>query len=90
MDTGYISRASRALAAVTIVRQAAVNEVAVLSGAEYETTQNPLLGDAWMDMERKLWKRADVLKTYLRESWSRSTARPRIAETIAHSFRNLM
>ena len=37
MDTEYISRASRALAAMTLVRQAAANEVAVLSGAEYET-----------------------------------------------------
>ena len=37
-------------------------------------------------MERKRWKRADVLKMYLRESWSRSTARPRIAEMIAHAF----
>ena len=37
MDTKYISRASRALAAMTLVRQAAANEIAVPSGAEYET-----------------------------------------------------
>ena len=37
MDTQYISRASRALAAKTLVRQQAANEVAVHSGAEYET-----------------------------------------------------
>ena len=36
VDTEYISRASRALAAMTLVRQAAANEVAVPSGAEYE------------------------------------------------------
>ena len=43
MDTEYISRASRALAAMTLVRQAAANEVAVPSGAEYET---------WIDEHR--------------------------------------
>ena len=43
MDTECISRASRALAAVTLVRQAAPNEVAVPPGAEYET---------WIDEHR--------------------------------------
>ena len=37
MDTEYLSRASRALAAMTLVRQAAANEVTVHSGAEHET-----------------------------------------------------
>ena len=37
MGTEYISRASQALAAMTLVRQAVADEVAVLSGAEYET-----------------------------------------------------
>ena len=43
MDTEYISRASRALAAMTLVRQAAANVVAVPSGAEHET---------WIDEHR--------------------------------------
>ena len=43
MDPEYISRASRALAAMTLVRQAAANEVAVPHGAEYET---------WIDEHR--------------------------------------
>ena len=43
MDTAYISCASRALAAMTLVRQAPANEIAVPSGAEYET---------WIDEHR--------------------------------------
>ena len=43
METEYISRASRALAAMTLVRQAAASEIAVPSGAEYET---------WIDEHR--------------------------------------
>ena len=37
MDTEFISGASRALAAMTLVRQAAANEIAVPSGIEHET-----------------------------------------------------
>ena len=37
MDTEYISRASRALAAMTLVRQAAASEIAVHPGTERET-----------------------------------------------------
>ena len=36
MDTDYISRASRALAGLTLVRQAAANEIAVPSRTENE------------------------------------------------------
>ena len=48
MDTKYISRASRALAAMTMVRQAAANEVAVSSGADYETWIDDHRTDLWM------------------------------------------
>ena len=37
MGTEYTSRVSRALAAMTLVRQAAANEIGVPSGAEPET-----------------------------------------------------
>ena len=37
MGTEYTSRVSRALAAMTLVRQAAANEIGVPSGAELET-----------------------------------------------------
>ena len=43
VDIGDISRASRALAAMTLVRRAAANEIALLSGVEYET---------WIDEHR--------------------------------------
>ena len=43
MDTGCISRASRALAAMTLVIQAAASEIAVPTGAEHET---------WIDGDR--------------------------------------
>ena len=36
MDTEFISGASRALAAMTLVRQAAASEIAVPSGIEHE------------------------------------------------------
>ena len=48
MDTEYISRASRALAAMTLVRQAAANEIAVPSGAEDETWIDERRTDCWM------------------------------------------
>ena len=43
MDTEYISRASRASAAMTLARQAGANEIGVPSGAEHET---------WIDEHR--------------------------------------
>ena len=48
MDTEYIPRASRALAAMTLVRQAAANEIAVPSGAEDETWIDERRTDCWM------------------------------------------
>ena len=47
MDIAYISRASRALAAMTLVRQAAANEIGVLSGAEFETWIDRYKADYW-------------------------------------------
>ena len=47
MDTEYISRASRALAARTLVRQAAANGIGVLSGAENETWIDEHRTDYW-------------------------------------------
>ena len=47
MDTEYISLAPPALVAITLVRQAAANEIAVPSGAEYETWIDERRTDYW-------------------------------------------
>ena len=47
MDTEFISRASRALAAMTLVRPAAANEIAVSSEAEFETWIGEHRNDFW-------------------------------------------
>ena len=47
MDPEYVSRASRALAAMTVVRQAAASEIAVPSGAEHETWIDGYRADYW-------------------------------------------
>ena len=47
MDTEYISRAPRAVVAITMVRQAGANEIAVPSGAEYETWIDERRTDYW-------------------------------------------
>ena len=47
MDIEYISRASRALAAMTLVRQAAASEIAVPSVAEHETWIDGYRADYW-------------------------------------------
>ena len=46
-DTECISRASRALAAMTLVRQAAASEIAVPSGEEHETWIDGYRADYW-------------------------------------------
>ena len=50
LDTEYISRASRALAALKLVRQAAASEISVPSGIEHETwTESDKLDGCWVD-----------------------------------------
>ena len=47
IDTEYISRASRALAAVTLVLRATASGIAVHSGAVQETWINGYRADGW-------------------------------------------
>ena len=47
IDTEYISRASRALAAVTLVKRATATEIAVHSGAMQETWIDGYRADGW-------------------------------------------
>ena len=47
IDTEYISRASRALAAVTLVKRATASEIAVHSGAMQETWIHGYRADGW-------------------------------------------
>ena len=47
MGTEYTSRVSRALAAMTLVRQAAANEIGVPFGAEHETRIDGSRADCW-------------------------------------------
>ena len=47
MDLEYISRASRALAAMTLVRQAATNDIAVYSDTEHESWIDGCRADFW-------------------------------------------
>ena len=79
MDIEYISRASRALAAMTLVRQATANEIHVPSGAEYETWIDEHRTDYWtvagwltvvimtccilVGLELQWWKSGRVVET---------------------------
>ena len=85
IDTEYIARASRALAAVTLVRQAAASEVAVSSGLEKEEWINEM--DCWTSAGWMITMIVTVgILVYLVSTWWNAG---KVAVTVSNSTQTL-